>query len=202
MFNASHIFAALMQADAPAPTVQEIGQFVQMVFWLVGCVGALLGVAVAIKQLRHRPAAPRDVPQPLYVKLAEEFATKLELERIDLESRGRAAVNRDRIEKLEGLLDGRHKENVASITALGEKIEKAREDVRHDVRQEVQPIQGKIDSHNADVAEKFQELAREIGGLKSAKDTNDALGAEVRQTLNILLSRTAPAARRGGGAME
>ena len=154
------------------PAAQSIGQWMQNIFWGAGIVATLLGIAVAIKNLRTKPTpSPAEVSlgnKPLIFKPAEEMATVSfvteALNRVDTAALERDAANNDRIVAVGKLMDERHKENVghfkeierqlaANQKEVGKQHEVLREEVRHDVRRELTGIDTRAQDRFEDLKE-------------------------------------------------
>ena len=169
------------------PSAQDLGQWLQVFFWGCGSVTTVLGAALAWKKLREKPPlSPAEVSlgnKPLIFKPSEEMATtKFVTERLDrlaAESRERHRVNDEKLRVLKEEVDVRHGENQDRLGEIESKLDQnyrhitaqhaaLRDEVRHDMRQELQPVQSKADA-----------LHLELQDVK--KDVRDQLVANNRE---------------------
>ena len=63
------------QAD---PGAQFLKDWVGVLLYIVGAIGAILGVLVLIKQLREKPSKPTKFPNPVIIREAEDFVTLIQ----------------------------------------------------------------------------------------------------------------------------
>ena len=188
-----HLVIGEFKAD---PAAEAIKSWMEVAAWAAGLVLLFLHLK---KELRPEPTNDK------------KFATKEEVARVDTDAKARDASHDSALQRLEATFNEKHTQNVRKLDEVSGKLdrnhdqdhaerERMRSDVRHDVKELVQPLQHRLDLQAEVTTEQFQKLAGELGGLKVAKEASDSHAREVRQTLNILLSRTAP--NRGGGHPE
>ncbi len=162
-------------------------------------IGVWLGCLAFLMSLVNTGLSIRDRLKP-NPSLARQF-----IPRGELELRFKAMDQDIKSLRREG--DARHSENVNHLNKLDEKLDRnckeigrehevLRKDVRHDVKEMVQPLQSKLDDLVEGAAEQSQNTAGQLGELKASVRTNDALAAEVRQLMNTVLQRLP----RSGGA--
>lgn len=148
----------LAQAD---PSPAALAEWLKVVFYLLGGIGAAVGIAVGIKALRAKEA---ETPQPLVIKEHKEFLARGEFqahqEKLDKELARHAARRAEIYEeqKVQAARLATLESETKNQTATLDNIVAEQKSIRHEIRTDNQAVQSRL----GDVFTKLGEIAGEM----------------------------------------